>query len=771
MTSATRSRLALSLRNQLILGVALVHAVLMTVFVFDLVERQREFLHIQGEKQAVSLSQTLAANSISWVLANDVIGLEEVLNALKNYPELRYAMVLSPLGKVLGHTERHLNGKFVVDPVSRRLTDHLPATAILVSDHQLLDVAAPILLQGELIGWARIGLGQLDNQAGLQLVTRKGLIYTLIAILIGAVFATLLSRGFTRRLNTLLEVVDAVRDGRRDLRAPENRNDELGRLADGFNRMLDALLKEEQALLQAHFRLSESRVQSEEITLQLRQSYESLQQERNKLHTIIHSIREGIVVTNFQGDIVLINPATEGLLQKNRDLIEADGFFNLADDATFMHTCLESGDDDLSHTLRYKGKDLHFFASTFREGGRAIGSLALIRDITEERKLKEQLHEIIAKAPFGIVVADDQEIIRVFNPKSSHLFGYETEEILGKPLTDLLSPTFRRRQEVELRHRFARGTDQAPKTLYFESEATHRDGSTFPIRMALNPMMLDGRDAMVCMIADMTEEKLLIDDLIRSEKMAGLGSMVAGVAHEINTPVGIGVTAVSELKERTQQFVSVLKSEGISEEELKEYLSSTTRLITLIQGNLERAADLVRSFKSVAVDQSSERLRTFRLREYVESTVLTMHHEFKNTKLSVLVQCEETLEIHSYPGVFSQIVINLFSNSLIHGFDPGEEGMIRIQMTVEGKHLRFTYQDDGHGMTEETCRRVFEPFYTTRRDRGGSGLGMHIVYNLVTQTLNGTISCQSSPGHGVNIVITMPLATPEGTQNPDDSPM
>ncbi|MBF0145077.1 MAG: PAS domain S-box protein [Magnetococcales bacterium] len=422
-----------SLRRQLVLGIAMVHALLMTLFVFDLVERQRTFLRQQGEEQALSLSQTLATSSTSRVLANDVVGLEEVLRSLLSYPELRYAMVPSPRGKVLGHSERQLTGKYVVDEVSQRLLHGLPNPTIQVSSPQIIDVAAPIRFKERIIAWVRIGLGQSISQERLQLVTLEGLVYTVVAILIGTLFALLMARGLTRGLYQLLEVAEATREGHRGLRTPTERQDELGQLADGFNRMLDALAVKEVSLVQMHHHLETARRQADEANQYLRVSFDKLQQERNKLHTILYSIREGIVLTDAQGTVIMVNPAIEQLLQKKHDQIETEGFFNLVDNPEFVRNCLDHAAEGNSRTLHYKGRELHFHASTFKEHDQAIGSAALIRDVTEEKKIKEQLNEIITKAPFGIIVIDDQGRVRVFNPESSRLFGYTTTEIQPTP--------------------------------------------------------------------------------------------------------------------------------------------------------------------------------------------------------------------------------------------------------------------------------------------------------------------------------------------------
>ncbi|MBF0625357.1 MAG: PAS domain-containing sensor histidine kinase [Magnetococcales bacterium] len=395
----------------------------------------------------------------------------------------------------------------------------------------------------------------------------------------------------------------------------------------------------------------------------------------------------------------------------------------------------------------------------FLEVASTIVAGALKRLESEEKiRCSEQLtRRIIEFVPCGIVVADARGAIQIFNKAAERFFGYRREDITGRSIGELVPPAMREAHETGFQRFRATGQSRILGLPPFEAEALRKDGALFPIRLAIDRMPVQGGESFVGMISDITEEKRLYSELIQSEKMAGLGNMVAGVAHEINTPVGIGVTAASELEERTRDFSRLVQGEGISEEELNDFLASTGRLAALIRGNLERAADLVRSFKSVAVDQSSEKLRLFKVRDYVESAVLTLHHELRNTRIAVTVLCPHDLEIRSNPGALSQIVINLVNNSRIHAFGPEDAGQIVMEFTVEKERLHFLYRDNGCGMTEETCRRIFEPFYTTRRDLGGSGLGMHIVYNLATQTLGGSITCHSLPGNGMSVLIDMPL--------------
>ncbi|MBU1229442.1 MAG: HAMP domain-containing protein [Proteobacteria bacterium] len=254
------------------------------------------------------------------------------------------------------------------------------------------------------------------------------------------------------------------------------------------------------------------------------------------------------------------------------------------------------------------------------------------------------------------------------------------------------------------------------------------------------------------------------EHLVQSEKMASLGALVAGVAHEINTPVGIGVTAASHLEDKTKALLEEVRAGALKRASLDEFLNTCDESTRMILSNLRRASDLIRSFKQVAVDRSTEERRVFRLREYLEQVLLSLRPHLKKTALAVDLDCDPELAINSYPGVFSQILTNLVMNALQHAFEPGQAGRIGIRLTLEQGRLRFVFTDDGRGIAPEHLGKIFEPFYTTYRQHGGSGLGLSIVYNLVSSTLGGTIHAASAPGQGTTFNILVPLDKTGGAE-------
>lgn len=259
--------------------------------------------------------------------------------------------------------------------------------------------------------------------------------------------------------------------------------------------------------------------------------------------------------------------------------------------------------------------------------------------------------------------------------------------------------------------------------------------------------------------------------LIQTEKMAALGGLVAGIAHEINTPIGIGVTATSFLMEKTAAFLERFSSGAMKRSDLEKYLDIAHQSSRITLSNLERAAELIQSFKQVVVDQSSESQRLFNLTDYLEEILLQLSPKLKATCHQVQVQGDRHLTLNSYPGAFSQVVTNLVMNSLLHAYAPGESGQITMTVQAIAGQVIFEYSDDGNGIAPANIGKIFEPFFTTKRGQGGSGLGLHIVYNLVTRKLEGTIRCESQPQQGTTFVISLPYAShsdrtqPSGSQN------
>jgi signal transduction histidine kinase len=254
------------------------------------------------------------------------------------------------------------------------------------------------------------------------------------------------------------------------------------------------------------------------------------------------------------------------------------------------------------------------------------------------------------------------------------------------------------------------------------------------------------------------------DSLIQSERLASLGGLVAGIAHEINTPVGISLTSASVLLEETGHIKQAMAAGSIKKSDILAYLDTATESARLIMANADRAAQLIQSFKQIAVDQTNEMRRPFKLKEYIDEVIMSLHPRLKHTRINVLVDCPDDIELDSYPGAFAQVLTNLTLNALTHAYDANSIGCIQLHAVQCADNVEFTFSDDGKGIAAENLEKIFDPFFTTQRGRGGTGLGLNIVFNLIAKQFGGTISAESQLGKGTTFKIRLPRSAP-GQEN------
>jgi two-component system NtrC family sensor kinase len=362
-----------------------------------------------------------------------------------------------------------------------------------------------------------------------------------------------------------------------------------------------------------------------------------------------------------------------------------------------------------------------------QEDGKVVGAVEVIFDSSEETELLKNRTNLILIVGISIAIV------------LSTLLWLILRKIVIRPLSRLREAAVLVKQGGELpKLQFKASPEIAEVSEAFNDMVTNLDERYHELQHVLNTLQVTQ------------------DQLVQSEKMGALGNLVAGVSHEINTPIGIGVTAISYLDQKTKQFQNLYENGKMKKSDLEQFLSVVGETNAMVQSNLERASALVRSFKQISVDQSVEVKRTFHLREYLEGIIASLKPTLKKTKLRVDVYCDNQLELYTYPGAFSQIITNLVMNSLNHAFALEEEGSLSIHVTDHQNSIMLAYSDDGKGMMQEVLDHIFDPFFTTSRGKGGTGLGMNIVYNLVTQSLNGTIHCSSTLGQGSLFIITIP---------------
>ena len=243
---------------------------------------------------------------------------------------------------------------------------------------------------------------------------------------------------------------------------------------------------------------------------------------------------------------------------------------------------------------------------------------------------------------------------------------------------------------------------------------------------------------------------------MRAEKLSALGALVAGIAHELNTPIGNSLTVASTLRDHAKQFSREL-AQGLTRARLESYVGDTREGAEILMSSLHHAGDLVTSFKQVAVDQISANRRPFDLAATMGEILTTLGPSLRKTTHTVECDIPTGIVLDSYPGPLGQIVSNLVNNAVLHGFDGRDGGRITITASpLEGDRVEITVSDDGQGIAAENLPKVFDPFFTTRFGKGGSGLGLNIVYKLATTTLGGRIQVHSDVGHGTRFVLQIP---------------
>lgn len=452
-----------------------------------------------------------------------------------------------------------------------------------------------------------------------------------------------------------------------------------------------------------------------------------------------------------------------------------------------------------------EGRGAYLWATAsplFDSEGRIVGAIESLRDITDRRNaelalrttkdryrdLNEDLEQRIQdgtrelRAANEALRASEARYRRIIeNLREGHIFYSHDQEgsynyvspsctdVLGCPDADafveLIDAALQQPENEEARVR-AEQCRLGHKQSSYDLVVRHRDGTPRILEILEVPVFGAGGqiESVEGLGRDVTEARRNLElvretqqQLVESSKMAALGTLVAGLSHEINTPIGLGVTAVSHLAVTTRSCLDRYGHGQLTRSAFEDFLKTSHQTVELLQSNLNRAADLLQNFKQVAVDQSAGQPRAFALGEYLEDVIRSFEPRLKGSGFVLNHNCEPDLHLHCDPGALYQIISNLVMNSLTHAFEGMLVGEMRLAAWAADGAVKLEYRDNGNGMPREVLTRLYEPFYTTRRGRGGTGLGMHIVYNNVTQVLGGNITCTSRPGRGTRFVIEIPL--------------
>jgi PAS domain S-box-containing protein len=421
------------------------------------------------------------------------------------------------------------------------------------------------------------------------------------------------------------------------------------------------------------------------------------------------------------------------------------------------------------------------------EAGEVIRYEGTVRDITDQKRAEDaiaegrrMLQQVIDTVPAVINVKDKQLRYILMNRYMAGIFGIEPADAIGRTTTDLMSRYgAQKTDENDKRVLAARRGLGFYEEEYLDSSGNLRqwlvnklplldaDGEIETIvtvaldigeRKRGELEMRKARDAAEAALRNLRETQ---NSLIEAEKLAALGRLVAGVAHEVNNPVGISLTVASSLERKTALFAAEVARGDLRRSSLNDFLETSRDASSQLVANLNRAAELITSFKQVAADRNYSDQRVFDLGDLTEQVVMSLRPGLRKHRLTLNVDCQPNLTMNSYPGPYGQVLTNLFLNSVAHAFPDGKPGAVDIQVRESGKdNVEIIFSDNGCGMSLDVRRRAFDPFFTTRRDQGGTGLGLHIVYSIVTNRLGGRLDLDSEPGGGTRIQMILPRIAP-----------
>jgi PAS domain S-box-containing protein len=402
---------------------------------------------------------------------------------------------------------------------------------------------------------------------------------------------------------------------------------------------------------------------------------------------------------------------------------------------------------------------------------------------------------------------DAQGHVLLWNHASESIYGIPREEALGKTLDQLFHTPGQQAMFLATLTEAAKGAPVGP---YLSELSIGSDRHICVLTTTFSIPAADGSLQFVSMDIDVTEQKRAElayrelnasleqrvnertealsqsnaelskamgtlqraqNELVQSEKLAALGSLVAGIAHELNTPVGNSLMAASTLEDYSRDISAAVSAGALKRSMLDQFLQDNKTATDILVRNLRRASELITSFKQVAVDQASAQRRTFQLCEVVKEILITLGPTLKKTPFVIDSNIDDSIELDSYPGALGQVLVNLINNALIHGLSGLEHGKIGLYaFPYESGWIELTLSDNGHGIAPEHLPRIFDPFFTTRLGQGGSGLGLNIVHNLVTGVLGGKLEVASQLGWGVRFAIRLPLCAPSGVEALADTP-
>jgi PAS domain S-box-containing protein len=687
----------------------------------------------------------------------------------------------------------------IANPRLRTAVDNYAEAIIAISvrERQIADIDKEVLgSEGRLIGQVTELLRRVSSRRGhvlsrdfartLTEAKWQSIVLGTAGVFIGLFAALFVVRRTVRPLAHIASSIRALAGGEKATSIPATDvNNEIGDIARAAEVFRRTLVDADAAREAAVHALAEQRLAEE--------SYRKL----------FEGSVDGIYVTTPGGALLNANPALARIMgyETPQDLIS--GISAMGDIAETIYVHAAARDEYQSLMQRYgvvrefeyqvRARDgsilwLSDSATVVRNEAReVIRYEGTVRDITDQKRAEDAiaegrrlLQQVIDTVPAVINVKNKQLRYVLMNRYMAGIFGVEPGEAIGRTTSELMSRYGAKKTDANDKQVLAAGRGLG----FYEEE--YMDASGHMRQWLVNKLPLldsDGEiENIVTVALDIGERKRgelemrkakdaaeaalrnlreTQNSLIEAEKLAALGRLVAGVAHEVNNPVGISLTVASSLERKTALFADEVGRGNLKRSSLNEFLETSRDAASQLVANLNRAAELIQSFKQVAADRNYSDQRIFDLGDLTEQVVMSLRPGLRKHHLTLSVDCQPNLTMNSYPGPYGQVLTNLFLNSVAHAFPDGKPGSVDIQVRESGKdNVEIIFSDNGCGMSLDVRRRAFDPFFTTRRDQGGTGLGLHIVYSIVTNRLGGRLDLDSEPGGGTRIQMILPRIAP-----------
>ncbi len=558
---------------------------------------------------------------------------------------------------------------------------------------------SPVIYQNERIGTVTVGVTSYFRRKQMETAVMQAIWQALALVLLSGVMISAVSRFVTRPIAALEKGTEEIAKGNLDKRIVVETENEVGRLADKFNRMAESLSllikeREEAALL-----LSQK---NEMLAFQNTALNREIEEKKKARGALLQSEEKFSKAFRYSAEVIAL------VRLSDRRIVEvSDSFYN-----NFGYSAEEVIEQTSIGFGLWETSDMRdeLYARIFK-GQRVLDFEA--RWLTKSKelltgKLSAEIIEI-ASEPFMLLLWSD-----ITELKKAAQALQDANEYLEQRIVERTEDYLAANQELQ--------------------------ATNIELSEALNNL------------------KRAQQKLVQSEKLASLGSMISGMAHEINTPVGIVITSVSYLAREMKALRKKYDGGSLSRRELTEFFSEQDEILHIIENNLERTDQLIKSFKRISADQITDEKQLFDLKDYLKELIGSLEPLLKKGPYPITVSCSDNVKIRSYPGAFAQIVTNLINNSILHGFTTGLPGTMTLDVSLKEDTLRIAFEDDGMGMVSTVRENIFDPFFTTKRGaEGGMGLGLHLVYTTVTQTLGGEIECFSEPGQGTRFVLLIPI--------------